>query len=146
MENTNKYDYREAIKKDVREYIAENWSKAEAIECIKAGGRDQMEEQLNDDLWLCDSVTGNASGSYTFNRAKAEEYVKDNLALCIDALQEFGVDEKTFGEKVYNEEWEYLDVIIRCNLLCEAISNVLDGLEEEAMEHDLQDDGNPSFF
>lgn len=30
-----------------------------------------------DELWIDDSVTGNGSGSYTFNSYKAEENVKD---------------------------------------------------------------------
>lgn len=56
------YDYREAVKDDVRNYIAENIT----IEAYK-GQRDELEEMLNEDLWTADSVTGNGSGSYTFS-------------------------------------------------------------------------------
>ena len=33
---------------------------------------EELEQSLNDDLWTVDSVTGNASGSYTFNRYQAQ--------------------------------------------------------------------------
>lgn len=93
--------------------------------------REEWEEKLNDDLWTEDHVTGNASGSYTFSTATAEEYVKDNLSLCIKAMIEFGYDAKTFGEKVYDEKWEYLDVTIRCYLLNGAISDTLNNIGKE---------------
>lgn len=114
------YNYREEIKKDIREYIEEN----EGLKGLS--DKDEAFEKLNEELWIADSVTGNASGSYTFNRATSEEYVKDNLNLCIDACEEFGVDSKSFGQKVYDEEWEYLDVTIRCYLLGECLSTVLE--------------------
>ena len=110
------YDYREALKADILDYIEEN------------GVEDY--EKLYDDLWTVDSVTGNASGSYTFNRAEAEEYVKANIDLAIEALTEFGYDLKHFGQKVKDEEWEYLDVTIRCYLLGEVLAEIEDEAEE----------------
>lgn len=123
------YNYFEAIREDVREYIEENYTAEEIRENLK--NREEWEEKLNDDLWTEDHVTGNASGSYTFSTATAEEYVKDNLSLCIEAMITFGYEAKTFGEKVYEEEWEYLDVTIRCYLLNGAISDTLNDLEKE---------------
>lgn len=32
---------------------------------------DELREALNDELWVCDHVTGNASGSYTFSTWQA---------------------------------------------------------------------------
>ena len=124
-----KYDYLEAIREDVREYIEENYTPEEIRENLK--NREEWEEQLNDDLWTEDHVTGNASGSYTFSRRTAEEYVKDNLSLCIKAMIEFGYEAEIFGKKVYNEEWEDLDVTIRCYLLHCAIFDTLNELEKE---------------
>lgn len=123
------YNYFEAIREDVREYIEENYTAEEIRENLK--NREEWEEKLNDDLWTEDHVTGNGSGSYTFSTATAEEYVKDNLSLCIEAMITFGYEAKTFGEKVYEEEWEYLDVTIRCYLLNGAISDTLNDLEKE---------------
>ena len=118
------YDYREVVRDDIRDYLDEN---AEYIaENVDVNDRDELEQWLYDTLFVEDSVTGNASGSYTFCRATAKEYVKDNLDLACEALREFGYDMKHFGEKLEDEEWEYLDVTIRCYLLGEALGRVLD--------------------
>jgi hypothetical protein len=77
-----------------------------------------------------DSVTGNASGSYTFNRWTAKEYVADNMELLKDALDEFCTESRTIAEHFLNEDWEYFDVSIRCYLLGSVISEVLDELED----------------
>lgn len=118
------YDYREAMKEDIKEYLKDNYSSEELKELLE--DREAFEETLNDDLWVVDSVTGNASGSYTFNRWKAEEYVTDNNDLLREALREFCVDAETIAEKFLDEEWEWFDVTIRCYLLNSIISEVLD--------------------
>ena len=66
---------------------------------------------------------------YTFNRWTAREYVTDNKDLLREALQEFCTDAQTIGEKFLDEEWEYFDVTIRCYLLYNMISEVLDEME-----------------
>lgn len=60
-----KYNYLQAVKEDVKNYIEENEIK------VNSSNREEVEQTLNDDLWAEDSVTGNGSGSYTFNRAEA---------------------------------------------------------------------------
>lgn len=123
-----KYNYCESIKNDVLEYIKENYTTQEQIENLD--NRDEWQEKLNDDLWIVDSVTGNASGSYTFNRYIAREYVVEWLDVLKDALSEFGVEPQTIANNFLNEEWEYFDVTIRCYLLGGAIIHALDELEE----------------
>lgn len=122
------YNYLETMKEDIQEYIDENYNSEEIKE--KLSDRDEWEQELNDDLWVCDSVTGNASGSYTFNYQVAKEYVTDNTELLKEALIEFCVDAETIADKFLNDEWEYFDVTIRCHLLYSAISEVLDELAE----------------
>lgn len=107
------YDYREAVCEDIRAYIKENGF--------------ESEEQLNDDLWCEDSVTGNASGSYTFSTWQAEENLCHNWDLLEDAMREFGCD-VDIAEK--GAEW--CDVTIRCYLLGECISKVVSELLDEA--------------
>jgi len=119
------YDYREAMKDDIRQAISENIDLTDYRK-----DRDGLEEYLNDNLFCDDSVTGNASGSYTFNSYIAGEYVKDNIDLCREALQMFCVEADTIAEKFLDEDWEYFDVTIRCYLLGECISSVLDEMEE----------------
>ena len=121
-----KYNYFEAVKDDVKQYIEDN----DII--INAENRDEIEDQLNDDLFTCDSVTGNGSGSYTFSTCQAEENLCHNLDLLGEALQEFGCGPEYMMEKGA----EACDVTIRCYLLGQAISEVLDELEEEPEENE----------
>lgn len=119
------YDYREAMTEDVKEWIKENIDLTEWTE-----DREGLEQQLNDDLWTADSVTGNGSGSYTFNRVQASLYVLDNMDLLQEAIEEFATDPATVGDKFISEDWEWFDVTIRCYLLWSVISDVLDEMEE----------------
>lgn len=123
------YDYREQETNDVIDAITENYSKMEIAE--KLQDRQNFADELYDQLWIDDSVTGNASGSYTFNTCKAHEYVDDNSDLLREALDSFGEEADTIAEKFLNEEYEYFDVTIRCYLLGECIEAALDELETD---------------
>ena len=118
------YDYRKSMCEDIRDYIKENFSDEELEKALE--NREEFEEELNDSLWTEDSVTGNASGSYTFNRARAAEYVGDNLDILAEICAEFGITAEKVGEKFLESDYEYFDVTIRCGLLNECISTVLD--------------------
>ena len=126
-----KYNYLEVMENDILEYISENYTEEETRENLATrASRNQFAQELHDFLWSHDSVTGNASGSYTFNSYRAKEYVTDNGDLLREALQEFCTEAETIAEKFLDEEWEYFDVTIRCYLLYRAIENALDSLEE----------------
>lgn len=116
------YNYLEAMVEDVKAYIGENIN----ILPKQYEDRDELEELLNSELWVEDSVTGNASGSYTFNAYKAEEYLCHNMDLLQEACQEFGCD---VGESV-DRGAKYCDVTIRCYLLGQAIDQALDEIWE----------------
>ena len=118
------YYYLSAIKEDVKNYIDDE------ITISDYSDRDELESYLNDELWNCDSVTGNASGSYTMNRLTARDYVIDNIDELNDAVENFGIDRNIVGEKFLEEDFEWCDVTIRCNLLSSAISEVLDSMEQ----------------
>lgn len=115
------YDYREAMTEDVKEWIKQNIDLTEWTE-----DREGLEQQLNDDLWTEDSITGNTSGSYYCNSYKAEESIAHNWNLLNEALDEFGQNNINVIEK--GAEW--VDVTIRCYLLGSVISDVLDEMEE----------------
>lgn len=123
-----KYDYYQAIKEDILEYINENYTTEELKNHL--GDRDDFYEKLNDDLWVCDSVTGNASGSYTFNTWKAEENLCHNLDLLKDALEEFG-NTLTYA---LERGAEYCDVTIRCYLLGSVLYSVITKLERSLLK------------
>ncbi len=113
-----KYDYLQAVIDDVKQYIADNEI------TVTTDNRDEIEQQLNEDLFTEDSVTGNASGSYTFSTYQAEENLCRNMDLLADALSYFG-----FTLDYLEKGAEACDVTIRCYLLNQAISDVLDEIE-----------------
>lgn len=113
------YNYLENIKNDVLTAINDNYDLSEF------SSRDELEERLNDDLWIDDAVTGNASGSYYCNAWKAEEAIAHNWDILAEALTEFG--QCDINPIECGAEW--CDVTIRCYLLGQAISDALDELE-----------------
>ncbi len=120
------YDYRETVRNDVIEQVKDGY-KENSLRLYKEEGREALEQYLNDELWVDDQVTGNASGSYTFNTWEAEENLCHNMSLLEEACDEFGQD---VGEAVKRGA-EYCDVTIRCYLLGSAISEAIDELEAE---------------
>ena len=119
-----RYDYRQAVCEDIRTYIEDNDIK------VTSENKEELQEELNDTLWVEDSVTGNASGSYTFNAWKAEEYVCHNLDLLGEALEEFGCS----PDYMAKNGAEACDVTIRCYLLGQCLDSVLSDLAEESEE------------
>lgn len=105
------YNYMKAMKDDILDYCYENSINLETYDL----------EKLYDDLWTVDSVTGNGSGSYTFNSWTARDYVLSNMDLLVEAVTEFGLKDQVW-DKICEEDWEDLDVTIRCYLLSEAIN------------------------
>lgn len=118
-----RYDYYREVANDVKEWIEDHYTPEEIAERI-AEYRDDFAQELNDDMWVADSVTGNASGSYTFSTWKAEEYICHNLDLLGEAIEEFGGN-----MDVLKNGAEACDVTIRCYLLGQAIEQVLDQYE-----------------
>lgn len=125
-----KYDYRKQVKSDIEDYINNQ------VNMSDYSSREEMEQDLNDKLFLEDSVTGNASGSYTCNAWKAEEYLCHNLDLLKEACESF-VDD---GFVILNKGAEAADVTIRCYLLPEELSEVLDEMELPWDNDDEEDD------
>ena len=121
------YNYHEQVKADVMEYITDNYTTEEIRERLE--NRNEWEQELNDTLWTEDSVTGNGSGSYTFNTYKAEENLCHNMELLEEALSEFGCDISYLQNGA-----EACDVTIRCYLLSVSIYEVLNELEEDMEE------------
>jgi hypothetical protein len=118
------YNYREAMVSDILDYIREE------ITLSEYSSREDLAEYLEERLWICDRVTGNASGSYTFNSYTARECVLDNIDDLNDAFDEFCVDASEIGNHFILEDWEWMDVTIRCYLLGQCIESAIDLLEE----------------
>lgn len=105
------YDYLEAMVSDIKEWLSEN-----DIEEVTEDNYDEIYEYL----WIADSVTGNGSGSYTFNSYKASQYVLDNTDLAEEVIREYGIE----IDNVYN--WEHMDVSIRCYLLSQVLYELIE--------------------
>ena len=120
----DRYDYREAVKEDILQYINDEIS-FEDFDTLE-----ELEEKLNEELWTADSVTGNESGSYTCNSYEAEENICHNLALLGEALEEFG----SGADYLINNGAEAADVTIRCYLLGECITAALEEIEDDFNE------------
>lgn len=116
------YNYFEAVKADVKEWIKDNIDMEDWKD-----NREGLEEYLNDTLWTEDRVTGNASGSYTFNTWEAEENLSHNWNEIETVAAEFGL-EPTIS-KGYEHGAEWWDVIIRCYYLSLAICEALQEIE-----------------
>ena len=119
----NIYNYNEAVKADVKEYIQDNYTTVEIIDGL--AHREEFDQHLYDEMWTVDSVTGNGSGSYTFSRWQAEENLCHNMELLTEALEDFGCDTDYIKKGA-----EACDVTIRCYLLGSALAEVLDEFEE----------------
>ena len=124
-------NYIEAVTEDAVQYIRDNYTAEEIAE--KMTDREEFAEELNDDMWVADEVTGNGSGSYTFNRAQAKEYVLADPDQVLEAVREFccGMDAAELMQKLFNGEWEYFDVTARCYVLGQAIGAALGIIEAE---------------
>ena len=112
-----RYDYFENVKEDVKEYIKENYDNLEDID----------KDSLYDDLFIADSVTGNANGSYYCNEYRAQESLIGNFDLVRESLEYFG--NNVIDIELLNGEW--LDVTIRCYVLGQVIDDAIEELGKE---------------
>ena len=125
-----KYNYREALREDIRNYITENEI------TVTPDTVDELEDRLRDELFCEDSVTGNGSGSYTFNAWRAEENLCHNLDLLGEALEEFDCSSDYLAKKGA----EACDVTIRCYLMPQVLGQVLRELADEYEEDEFRED------
>ena len=127
---SERYDYEEAVKADVKTYLEEHLEKGEYI-------TESKRQELYDDMFVSDSVTGNASGSYYCNSWKSEEAVCHNLDLLGEVLDEFGTPDNV--AKVVDGEWA--DVSIRCLMLGRVYEEVMDEWNEHCENTEEEEDG-----
>jgi hypothetical protein len=110
---SEKYDYEAAVKSDIRDYLKEH--------DVEGRIDEDLRQKLEDDMFVCDSVTGNASGSYTFNTWQAEENLSHNWDLIGECAEHFGIEDTSLSKGA-----EYWDSSIRCYLLNRCLTEVVD--------------------
>lgn len=144
------YDYQENVKEDVKGYLEDNPPDVKGfVDCIDweevSGNGDHryffedlynLKEELNDKLFIEDSVTGNGSGSYTFNSCEAKDYVLSGGSQILrEAVDEGYLTAESFANYFLDENWEALDVICRCYVLNSAINEAVDEWAENYAEN-----------
>lgn len=120
-----RYDYYTAVYNDVKDYYNDNKDAYEGLD------RDDLIGKLLDDCFVEDRVTGNASGSYTFNRHEAEENLCYNTDLLAEACEEFDSDAASL---LFNPE--SADVTIRFYLLNQVVYDFVESLDLDDVEEE----------
>lgn len=120
------YNYYDEVLQAVKEAVEDGYS-PEDIEPVDL---EDYARRLNDAMWVDDSVTGNASGSYFCNAYNAEEALSGNWCLAAEALEEFGYDDINALEK--GAEW--VDCVVRCYLLSQCIADYIEQHEDDLTE------------
>ena len=125
------YNYYEAVKNDLRFFMEDNAYRYDINGYLENDDLEGLIDEIECDVWVDDSVTGNASGSYTFNRWEAHENLNGNMELYKEACYDFGIDLDTIYEHL--DDAEYMDVTIRCWVLSQVLKETI---EEELKGED----------
>ena len=113
---TETYDYIEALIEDIKQYLEDNDINKNNVD----------EDELHDKLFYEDTVTGNGSRSYTFNTEQAKQNLIGNEDIVRNMIEEGFATPEGVMDWFMDEDYEAIDVAVRCYLLDLAISEVLD--------------------
>ena len=117
------YNYREAMVKDIMNFVVDNYMEPEPDMT-----RDEYVETLNDELWDIDEVTGNG-GFYYRTEEECAGYVGYGLPDLVDAFEEIGFDfPKSMKEEFCDAPARFIDCLIRTHILYECIEVAVDKL------------------
>ena len=122
------YNYRKAVESDVRTWLEDNREDWKDVE------QDDLFDYLFDRMFDDDSVTGNGPGSYTMDRWTARCNVmgdSESDDIISDMVDEGILDNERLGEYYSSQNWEAIDVMIRCHLLDEILPYIVNEIEEE---------------
>lgn len=99
---------------------------------------DTQWDVVYDNLFVDDAVTGNGSGSYFFNAAKAREAVADAIwdDKILDTLSEIGISGDRIAQYLRDNDAESLDVCIRCAMLSEVYGEIEEHFSDRVSEYE----------
>lgn len=113
------YNYLEAETNDIYNYLTHDLDKNMLVRLLESP-TEEIKEMVRNKIKDSSTITGSASGSYTFNPLKAERYLLGNWNLLKEALTEL----KVFNNIVeLGPEWA--DVAIRVYLFDQAFESAL---------------------
>jgi len=120
--------YVELVKKSLED------NKETILELLKEKEVDLYDEQevsdtIVENFTYSDEITGNGSGSFTFNTNEAKNIVSENIDDIVTILNEldYNVNEKV-GEAFIEGGWEELDVIARSFVLSQSATEFAEEL------------------
>jgi len=112
--------YVELVKKSLED------NKETILELLKEKEVDLHDEQEVSDTIVenftnSDEITGNGSGSFTFNTNEAKDIVSENIDDVVTILNELGYNaNEKVGEAFIEGRWEELDVMARSFVLSQS--------------------------
>ena len=123
-----RYSYKDTVKEDVMEWMSYHEDDMDGM------GRHERFEYIYDRTWIADEVTGNASGSYTMSRYDARRnYMEDEDSdeYIFQMIEDGFMSASDLGTHIASSNWEWVDVNIRCWLLGDCITEILDEMYED---------------
>ena len=125
----NYNDYYQQVKNDAIAAIDEQF------DCGYWDG-DTEWDVVYDNIFVDDAVTGNGSGSYFFNAAKARDAVADAIwdEKILNALSEIGISGDRIAQYLRDNDAESLDVCIRCAMLGEVYGEIEEHFSDRVSE------------
>jgi hypothetical protein len=121
-------DYREETRDAIEDYMNDH---EYYINFANYDTADDLFNDLYDDMFVSDTVTGNASGSYYCNAYKAKEMVLSDIETVREALVEYDCDKAEIADAFLEERWEWLDVTARCFVLGECLADFIRDSEDD---------------
>lgn len=127
----NYNDYYQQVKNDAIAAIDEQF------DCGYWDG-DTEWDVVYDNIFVDDGVTGNGSGSYFFNAAKAREAVADAIwdEKILNALSEIGISGDRIAQYLRDNDAESLDVCIRCAMLSEVYGEIEEHFSDRVSDYE----------
>lgn len=116
----DKYNYYKEMANDIFLYIKDNELFPKDDETMW-----QYEDRLFDELWCEDCITGNG-GMFYAPEDDCLDYVAHNLDLYFQAANEWDSFPKASDQWIYINPGQYMDCTIRCYILGQCISQVVD--------------------
>ena len=115
-------DYRQEVKADIKQWLDDNgWTNEYILNEFETW--QELFNELLDKFYLEDSITGNASGSYTFNTYKALENIINDRMTVAEAMDFYS--DTTSAQELLETEAEKIDVMTRCYVLEDELENAL---------------------
>ena len=121
-----KYDYKKHVTNDLYNYFMNDMSKDDRFWLANSTNNDDYEVWFNK-LREDDAITGLASGSYTMNKAKAEECLLYNWDLAKDAYLDLFLDS---SYDVLEKGPELLDTWVRYYIYPKCFDDALNRLRK----------------